>query len=181
MQENKPLAFYTRKMNPAQSKYTTGEQELLSIVETLKSFENILMGQKLVVHTDHLNLLYKKLASGRLIRWRMLLEEFGPSFEHIAGKKNVVADALSRLDMQINKHDHKEDTVENQQLSYVTEEDIIEEEFPMSPKEIASHQTKDKKLIKYLQEDNRYTFNKVEGVKLIHYKGKIYIPSTLQE
>ena len=85
MQEGKPLAFYTRKMNAAQSKYTTGEQELLSIVETLKSFENILMGQKITVHTDHLNLLYKKLASGHLIRWRMLLEEFGPSFEHIAG------------------------------------------------------------------------------------------------
>ena len=69
MQNGKPLAFYTRKLNHAQSKYTTGEQELLSLVETLKSFENILMGEKLVVHTDHLNLLYKKLASARLIRW----------------------------------------------------------------------------------------------------------------
>ena len=37
MQKGKPLAFYTRKLNKAQSKYTTGEQELLSIVETLKS------------------------------------------------------------------------------------------------------------------------------------------------
>ena len=46
MQNNKPLAFYTRKLNQAQSKYSTGEQELLSLVETLKSFENILMGQK---------------------------------------------------------------------------------------------------------------------------------------
>ena len=67
MQNDKPLAFYTRKMNPAQTKYTTGEQELLSIVETLKSFENMLMGQELIVHTDHLNLLYKKLASARLV------------------------------------------------------------------------------------------------------------------
>ena len=39
MQNGKPLAFYTRKLNHAQSKYTTGEQELLSLVETLKSFE----------------------------------------------------------------------------------------------------------------------------------------------
>ena len=57
MQENKPLAFYTRKLNAAQAKYPTGEQELLSIVETLKSFENILMGQRFIVHTDHLSLL----------------------------------------------------------------------------------------------------------------------------
>ena len=46
MQQNRPLAFYTRKLNQAQQKYTTGEKELLSLVETLKSFENILMGQK---------------------------------------------------------------------------------------------------------------------------------------
>ena len=67
MQNGKPLAFYTRKLNHAQSKYMTGEQELLSLVETLKSFENILMGQKLVVHTNHLNLLYKELTSACLI------------------------------------------------------------------------------------------------------------------
>ena len=41
MQEDKPIAFYSRKMNKAQRNYTTGEQELLSIVETLKEFRNI--------------------------------------------------------------------------------------------------------------------------------------------
>ena len=181
MQENKPLAFYTRKMNPAQAKYTTGEQELLSIVETLKSFENILMGQNLIVHTDHLNLLYKKLASARLIRWRMLLEEFGPSFEHVAGQKNVVADALSRLDMETKRHDQVEDTEAKIQLSYVTEGEILEEEFPMSPKEIAKHQLKDKRLVKYIQEDSNYNFHMVEGIELIQYKNRIYIPHTLKQ
>ena len=67
MQEDKPLTFYICKLSEAQSKYSTGEQELLSIVETLKSFENILLGQEVIVHTDHLNLLHKKLAANRLV------------------------------------------------------------------------------------------------------------------
>ena len=46
MQDDRPLAFYSRKLNSAQKRYITGKQELLSIVETLKEFKNILLGQK---------------------------------------------------------------------------------------------------------------------------------------
>ena len=35
-QEGKPIAFYSHKLNPAQTRYTTMERELLSTVETLK-------------------------------------------------------------------------------------------------------------------------------------------------
>ena len=87
MQDDKPLAFYSRKLNNAQKRYTTGEQELLSIVETLKEFKNILLGQKLVVHTDHKNILYNKLSSDRVTRWRLLLEEYGPEYVHVKGEQ----------------------------------------------------------------------------------------------
>jgi hypothetical protein len=99
VQDNKPIAFYSRKLNSVQKRYTTGEQELLSIVETLKEFRNILLGQKLIVHTDHMNILYGNLSNDRIKRWRLLvLEEYGPEFVHVSGKENVVADALSRME-----------------------------------------------------------------------------------
>jgi hypothetical protein len=68
MQEGKRLAFYSRKLSSAQTRYTTGEQELLSIVETLKESKKILLGQKVIVHTDHLNILYGKLSNDHIIR-----------------------------------------------------------------------------------------------------------------
>jgi hypothetical protein len=37
------------------------------------------------------------------MRWRLILEEFGPELNHIKGKKNIVADALSRLELSDNE------------------------------------------------------------------------------
>jgi hypothetical protein len=99
-QKGKPIAFYSRKMNDAQRNYTTTEKELLSIVATLKEFCNILLGQTITVHTNHKNLTYKHFNTERVMRWRLVLEEYGPELEYIKGQRNVVADALSRLDIE---------------------------------------------------------------------------------
>jgi hypothetical protein len=97
--EDKPIAFYSRKLNSAQERYTTGEQELLSIVETPREFRNIL-GYKIIVHTDHRKITYAKSIYDRVMRWCLLIEEFGPEFKYIQGKRNLIADALSRLEMK---------------------------------------------------------------------------------
>ena len=44
--------FYSHKLNDMQTHYTTTERELLSIVETLKEFRNILLGYPIVVYTN---------------------------------------------------------------------------------------------------------------------------------
>jgi hypothetical protein len=88
------MVIFTYKHN------TTGKQELLSIVKTLKEFRDTLLGQQAIVHTDHLHILYGKLSNDRITRWRLLLEEYGPKYVHIAGKNNIVADALSRLEKE---------------------------------------------------------------------------------
>jgi hypothetical protein len=86
------IAFYPRKLNTAQKQYTTTEreQELLSAIETCKEYKNILLGYPVIVFTDHNNNTFnvlKAYASDRVLRWLLLLEEYGVKFEYLAGKK----------------------------------------------------------------------------------------------
>ena len=43
-QDNKPIAFFSRKLSKMQTKYSVTEIELLAIVETLKEFRGMLWG-----------------------------------------------------------------------------------------------------------------------------------------
>jgi len=138
-QEGKPIAFYSHKLNPAQ--YTTTERELLSIVETLKERRNILLGQQIEVFTDRKNLVYKYFNTERVMRWELLLEEFGPKLTYVKGVNNIVTDALTRLE------------IAEEELSaeaFANELANQEEEFPTgyhrSYKEIAFRQTKERAL-----------------------------------
>ena len=98
-QDGKPVAFCSRKLRDEQHNYTTTERELLAIVETLKEFRTILLGQKIKVFTDHKNLTFSNFNTERVMRWRMALEECNPELVCIKGPDNIVADALSRLDL----------------------------------------------------------------------------------
>ena len=197
MQEGKPLAFYSRKLNSAQKNYTTGEQELLSIVETLKEFRNILLGQKIIVHTDHKNILYGNLSNDRLIRWRLLLEEYGPEYHHIKGEDNIVADALSRIntesDDELITEPGKEvalcmstltrdETMELPQHADISgmatcfagSDDVAFERFPMKPALIAKEQRKDKRIIKNFNSNKQeFQMRRVEGVNSSSTKARL--------
>ena len=99
-QKNRPIAFFSRKLSDAQTRYSVTELELLAITETLKEFKGMLWGQKLKVYTDHKNLTRDALGltCDRVYRWRVLLEEYAPEIVYIKGIHNTVADAISRLD-----------------------------------------------------------------------------------
>jgi transposase InsO family protein len=180
-QNGKPLAFYSRKLNPAQQRYTTGEQELLGIVETLKEFRNILFGQKVIVHTDHKNILYGNLSNDRIARWRLLLEEYSPEYRHVSGKDNIVADALSRLPRDESIEVPEPNDMEAMAETFLTVKELEENKFPMNPALIQREQQNDKKLQKSLNKSGTvYRIKRVEEQDLVTYNGKIVIPSSLR-
>ena len=67
-QHGRPLAFYSRKLNKTQQNCTTGERELLAIIETSREFRDMLCGMKLNIFTDHQNLTFNT-SSPRVKRW----------------------------------------------------------------------------------------------------------------
>ena len=68
-------------------------------MEMLKEVCNILLGHEIIVHTDHKNLTCKNFNTECVMRWHLILEEYGPKLLYIKGEHNIVADALSCLDM----------------------------------------------------------------------------------
>ena len=128
MQSGLPITFYSRKLNKAQQRYPVIELELLSIVETLKEHQNMLLGHKIKIFTDHKNLTFSNFTTERVYRWRLLVEEHGPEINYIPGQKNVLADALSRLPTRNNDPEapiEPEDTEIDEEIFAITDEDPV--------------------------------------------------------
>ena len=68
---------------------------MLRIVEILKWFGTIWIGQRLIIYTDHKTLTCNKFNTDRVLRWILILEEYGPDIEYIQVSTNIVADTLS--------------------------------------------------------------------------------------
>lgn len=95
-----PVAFYSRKLEPAQLNYDIVEKECLAIIEAVKQWRHYLSHARFLIETDHKPLTWLhslKDPSRRQVRWSILMQEFGYEIKHKPGKANVVPDALSRL------------------------------------------------------------------------------------
>jgi hypothetical protein len=125
-QDNRPIAFSSRKLSKTQQKYSDTKIELLAIVETLNGFKGMLWGQSTKVFTDHKNLTRDALGltSDRVYRWRLLLEEYAPKIFFTKGIHNTVADEIFPLDYNpklniTNDYTHATLGVEPEELSTI--------------------------------------------------------------
>ena len=114
------------------------------------------------------------------MRWRLILEEFGPELKYIKGENNVVADALSRLQMS-----------PNQEILNISEpygyydEDMPDSAYPIRYHGISKAQETDAKLQQKLVSHKDYTLDTFRGGdkyhRLICRNNKICLPQSLQK
>jgi hypothetical protein len=99
MQEKRLIAYFSEKLNGAALNYPTYDKELYALVRALETWQHYLWPKEFVIHTDHESLKHLK-GQGKLnkrhAKWVAFIETFPYVIKYKQGKKNIVADALSR-------------------------------------------------------------------------------------
>ena len=101
----RPIAFASRSLSPAEINYSQLDKEGLSLVFGVTKFHQYLYGMKFVLITDHRPLIglfneqrpIPPQASGRLQRWALTLAGYAYIIRHRSGDAHGNCDALSRL------------------------------------------------------------------------------------
>lgn len=197
--DEKPVAYASRTLTPAERNYAQLDREGLSIVFAMKKWHKFVLGQQIRIVTDHKPLLglfgegkpIPEHASARVQRWAIILSAYSYTLEYRPGRENN-ADALSRLPL---RHTGSVDDDTPEDINAVFS---VLEKIPLSAQDIAAETQKDLVLKQILvcvmsgwpermNKDERfrpYASRKnemsVEGGCLL-WGTRVVIPSSLQE
>ena len=99
MQDNEPVAYFSRRFTPTEQRYDTHEREALAMVSACLYFKNLLLSIPFKVRTDHRSLerwLDKPPKTERHARWLTKIQGLLFEVEYVKGTDNVFADLMSR-------------------------------------------------------------------------------------
>ena len=98
------LLIFSKKLKPAETRYSTFDKELLAIYLAIKHFRHFVEGRSFCVLTDHKPLtfaltLHSSNHSPCQARQLDFIAQFTSDIQHVKGADNQVADALSRINV----------------------------------------------------------------------------------
>ena len=121
------------------------------------------------------------MSSERVMRWRLLLEEYNPTLNYIKGEKNVLADCLSRAPTET---ECPTDNVTAEQILGI-EPEAYELRFPMEIKRLRDEQQsefrKNRELRKECRKSKDWQYQILQGHEVLMKNGKIYVPKKLRK
>lgn len=122
------VAYFSRKLKGAEVNWTTTEKEAIAQVLALKEWRCFLEGSTFLLQTDHHPLIFLQSQpelSRMQARWLEFLQQFDFKVQHIPGKDNAVADALSRMKMNaltVSELQHRVDWIQQVRRALMTDE-----------------------------------------------------------
>ena len=102
--EEKLVAFFSKQLQGAQSRYSATELEALAVFKSINFFAHYLWGTRFEVVTDHRALVYlmsSKKLNKRLTGWALQLMDFNFYITYKPGTTHLDADGMSRQGWQI--------------------------------------------------------------------------------
>ena len=110
MQEGRPIAYFSEKLNGPTLNYSIYDKELYALVRSLETWQHYLWPKEFVIHSDHESLKHlrgQQKLNHRHAKWSELIESFPYIVKYKKGKDNVVANALSRRHILLSQLDVK--------------------------------------------------------------------------
>ena len=116
----------------------------------------------------------------RVMRWRLIFDEFGPELKYIKGENHVVANGLFRIEMSDNQ-----EILNISELYGYDDKDLPDCAYPVRYHVIAKAQETDAKLQQKLVSNKDFTLNTFRGGDKDHHllcqNKKICLPVELQK
>ena len=114
------------------------------------------------------------------MRWRLILEEFGPELKYIKGENYVIANAISRLEMS-----DSQEILNISEIYGKDDEDMPDSAYPIRYHDISKAHKTDAKLKLKLVSHKDYTLDTFRGGdqnhRLILRNNKICLPTALHK
>ncbi|KAL7298999.1 hypothetical protein TKK_0008096 [Trichogramma kaykai] len=170
--ETKPVSYASRALNKAERGYSQLDREALAIFFGVKIHHQYLYGREFILKTDHKPLTFifgskeglPQMAASRLQRWAVFLSGYNFEIQHVRGADNVVADGLSRINMN-----ELTDKTVHEEYSYLN---YVENETNAIDGKIVRHETRiDPTLIEVMKHLNFGWPNQVDP-ELLPYKNR---------
>lgn len=127
--EEKPVAYFSKKLNEVQKRKKAVYLECLAIKECVKYWQHLLIGRKFTVFSDHKpleNMNIKSRTDEELGDLSYYLSQYDFQIKYSPGKYNTEADCLSRNPV-LEPHDNQEEQLKV--VNTITLEDILKDQI----------------------------------------------------
>jgi hypothetical protein len=97
-QDNRPIAYFSEKLNDAKQNYSTYDKEFYAVIQDLKKWRHYLIPKEFVLYNDSQALQFitrQEKLNQKHVKWVEFMQKFTFVIKHIVGMANKVADALS--------------------------------------------------------------------------------------